>query len=432
MHKGKTKFATKHHVNPVRFNLKSRRDINAATLIIAVFRYGPHKLVYSTRQKIKPRFWNDKTKRPQTYFTFYKELKEELDKIEFAIIETIKREKRQPEPQKFKEILDLKLERTKEKSDKNSFIAYFDEYIELRKLRPNANELTIKKFVSTQNHLELFVGTKDLLFDDIDWMFREKFLNWCYSKPREHSVNTASKNVQIIIQIMKDAYRNKKHKNDICEDPGFRVKRIKTRKIALNEEEVQALYDMDLSDDLRLDKARDLFLISCYSSLRISDFEKIKPENIIEEKEGLFLHLYTSKGTKQVYIPIMENLLTILKKYDYHSPKISKQRFNEYIKDVCEEAKFKNKEIVNVSKAGKNEVKAIEKYKLISAHTGRRTWASIHYSKGYPIVELMQVTGHTKESTFLSYIGISDKEKAKSLMRRMKEMAHGKNNLKVV
>jgi len=39
----------------------------------------------------------------------------------------------------------------------------------------------------------------------------------------------------------------------------------------------------------------------------------------------------------------------------------------------------------------------------IGTHTGRRSFATIHYAK-LPTPLIMRVTGHKKESTFLGYI----------------------------
>ena len=51
----------------------------------------------------------------------------------------------------------------------------------------------------------------------------------------------------------------------------------------------------------------------------------------------------------------------------------------------------------------RNEKKLRPKFEYISTHTGRRTFATIHYNK-IPTPIIMRVTGHKKESTFLQYI----------------------------
>ena len=55
--------------------------------------------------------------------------------------------------------------------------------------------------------------------------------------------------------------------------------------------------------------------------------------------------------------------------------------------------KTRRKEIINVPK-----------YELITSHTMRRSFATNYFGKiETPI--LMEITGHSRESTFLSYIG---------------------------
>ena len=51
------------------------------------------------------------------------------------------------------------------------------------------------------------------------------------------------------------------------------------------------------------------------------------------------------------------------------------------------------------------------KYKFVSTHIMRRSFATNYYGKiETPI--LMHITGHTKESTFLSYIGTQQNKDA--------------------
>ena len=111
----------------------------------------------------------------------------------------------------------------------------------------------------------------------------------------------------------------------------------------------------------------------------------------------------------------------MLEKYDFKSTKISNQKFNDYIKEVFEIVGITD--LINLRESIKGEMKdtSYRKCDIVSAHDGRRTWASINYLKGYPIGLLMQVTGHEKEETFLSYVGVSPLEKARKLNEAMKK-----------
>ena len=50
------------------------------------------------------------------------------------------------------------------------------------------------------------------------------------------------------------------------------------------------------------------------------------------------------------------------------------------------------------------------KFEMVSAHTARRTFATILYLKKVPAKFIMSVTGHKKESTFLKYIKLKDQD----------------------
>lgn len=101
---------------------------------------------------------------------------------------------------------------------------------------------------------------------------------------------------------------------------------------------------------------------------------------------------------------------------------ISEQRLNDYIKEICEEAEIT--EMVEGAKMNpetKRKEKGIyPKNELISTHTARRSFATNLYGK-IPNYAIMAITGHTKETTFLKYIKITDRENAMMLQNYWKK-----------
>ncbi len=85
---------------------------------------------------------------------------------------------------------------------------------------------------------------------------------------------------------------------------------------------------------------------------------------------------------------------------------ISAQLFNRQIKQICQIAGI-NDMVSGYKLCPKTRRKRLgthPKYSLISSHDLRRSFATNYFGKiETPI--LMQITGHSKESTFLSYIG---------------------------
>ena len=79
---------------------------------------------------------------------------------------------------------------------------------------------------------------------------------------------------------------------------------------------------------------------------------------------------------------------------------------NKQIKSLCKMAGIDGlvSGFKNNSKTRRKEVVSAPKYEFINSHIVRRSFASNYYRKiETPL--LVNITGHSKESTFLTYIG---------------------------
>jgi integrase len=90
----------------------------------------------------------------------------------------------------------------------------------------------------------------------------------------------------------------------------------------------------------------------------------------------------------------------------------------------------KKVEVIKI-KNGLKVYEKVEKFKLISTHTARRSFATNCYKKNVPSIVIMGVTGHKTESSFLKYIKITSKEKADILQMYLNQNENP-NNLKVI
>ena len=66
-------------------------------------------------------------------------------------------------------------------------------------------------------------------------------------------------------------------------------------------------------------------------------------------------------------------------------------------------------------RGGKTIVEVVPKYKLITTHTARKSGATNMYLAGIPSIDIMKLTGHTTEVSFLKYIKVTKQETAVSL-----------------
>lgn len=130
------------------------------------------------------------------------------------------------------------------------------------------------------------------------------------------------------------------------------------------------------------------------------------------------------KTNKRMVIPVSKEVRQILDKRAGEFPRpISDQKYNEYIKTVCQLAKIneicEGKKRESIAPEGvtptKNDYRDVigkfEKWELVSSHIGRRSFATNHYGK-IPTTFLIYITGHSTEKQFLSYIKKSNKDLA--------------------
>jgi len=273
---------------------------------------------------------------------------------------------------------------------------------------------TIKNYTTTFNRLTEFEASKSikLRFEDIDLKFYTSFVNYCKDK-RNYNDNTTGNLINRIKFFCRQIELENLPINPQYKHSEFMAVSNKTFDIYLTETEINQVYNYDFSKSLRLDNARDLFIIGLRTGLRVSDFLQLKN---IDINKG-FIEIETTKTKETVIIPLHNQVKAIIEKNDNKLPRsISDQNFNLYIKDVCKDAGITETvkgSIVN-PKTKRKEIGRYKKYKLVSSHTCRRSFASNLYGK-LPNMVIMSITGHKTETSFLKYIKITKKEHANTL-----------------
>ncbi len=97
-------------------------------------------------------------------------------------------------------------------------------------------------------------------------------------------------------------------------------------------------------ESIKLQKIRDIFLFTIFTSLSYIDIYKLKKEHIVKDISGqLWIHSQRTKTKINLRIPILPKAEQILMKYgllvkkieDQLLPVISSQKFNDYLKDLA-------------------------------------------------------------------------------------------------
>ncbi|WP_073105665.1 site-specific integrase [Hymenobacter daecheongensis] len=175
--------------------------------------------------------------------------------------------------------------------------------------------------------------------------------------------------------------------------------------IALMQGELKQLEDLELPMGHYLNNARALFLLSCYTGLRFSDVEALKPEHDHKDR----LRLTTKKTRDRLIIPINPKARVILDNLwagKVHC--ITNQKLNAFIKDLALKAGLNRQVEQVIYRAGKRSEEIKPLHELISSHCGRRTFVTLALEQGLPWDVIMKVTGHKQFKAFNRYIQVTE------------------------
>lgn len=367
----------------------------------------------STGLQIKPKYWNEKTK-------LAKDTKEFNGKeINIKLLELVSYvndiEKQFHEAQRvltalvIKEKLDVYFHGDKDKFNAAGFFEFADHVISTKEKKQHKRILNqtlrvLKEFAKTTKYR--------VDFETITIDFYDLFLS--YLNKRGYATNTKAKHISNVKYFMNESLQKKLHTNTDFKSTKFKVTKERVQNIYLTDAEIQKIYELDYSKNLRLDRARDLFLIGCYTGLRFSDFSQIVVSNINQN----ILSIQTQKTGTFVKIPLRPQVQTIFTKYGGGSPKaISNQKLNKYLKEIAKDANI-NEPVLKYKNTGTVKTKETKlKYELVCTHTARRSFATNCYKANLPAKQIMLITGHTTESEFFKYIQINEEENAELLLK---------------
>jgi hypothetical protein len=374
-----------------------------------------------TKYLVNPEEWSTSKGQPKYLKDdYYKQLNEDLKSLSDQLLkyynQCVKHEKIDIEW--LKNFINPK---QKEDAITNKLVDYIDYYTLHKK-----NSIGSSTYKRNQVYKNLIIrfekeANVKFLIKDVNANFKLKFESYCERQNYAH--NTIARTVKFIKTICRDARSNGIETSFQLDSISVRLNKVD--KIYLTIEELGKIekkhYELEY-----LDNARDWLLISCETGQRVSDFMRFTHEQIRYEAGVPLIEFTQVKTGKIMAIPLSKRVRAILDKRDGKFPrKISDQRYNEYIKEVCNLAGINQN--VNGSKIAeitpvKNGIKidtktnrkvagVFPKYELVTSHIGRRSFATNNYGR-IPTSLLINVTGHSTESMFLEYIGKSNTEKA--------------------
>ena len=414
-----------------RFNLKAPKA-DSETLIFLVFRYKGRRLQYSTGLNIHPEDWDSRAQRP-----FARERRDDLfiikrkldDLATYCMDVFLETEYGQISPEAFKQQLDIKTGKTVapelqegDSDNRISFLEFLD--LEVAEMKAaNMKRGSWKVFELHAGRLKRFAadvyGTHGFTYEDVDWNFRLELIDWLAKQNTQLAYG--NKTLKVLRQFLERARRKKLHSYTDYLGEGWVVskKKAEGQLVTLSIDELEVLAELKLAGFLA--KVRDICLIGAGTGQRWSDFSRYTQDHFYRTLKGvIILSVISTKTDTPVKVPVnlFPWLISVLERNDYATPKMSMQKFNDGLKQLCQLAGFDERLLVVEQYIGrKATVKKsfAPKHQLVSSHVCRRSFATNLYRMGYSLAQIMPMTGHATEAQLRKYIGLDGEMNAEEI-----------------
>jgi len=388
----------------INFYLHPKRDLQGDQLIILVVQHKGQKLNHSTGIKLSAKNWDKRHQRvkPQARFALNQNLllNNLRDKAQNAILQ-------------------LRMQGT-EPTVANIRGVMFPQSEEVAKVLPSLNKFIeshrsshslgfLNKYNTLYTELEAIGGPEasGLHFTQLDATFMERYHHYLL-EVKQNTNNTIAKKLGFLQAFLNWAAKNKLTIQNELPEIQLPPKRRAVH-IALTRQELERLACLPLGELPKLERVRDVFCFGCYTGLRYSDIENLKPENVVElsrevgaTTRGLRIHMVKTQDF--LTVPLIPQALGLLEHYNYHLPVISNQKTNKFLKELGQLAGL-DTPVQQVRFRGRERIEnTLPKYELLTTHTARRTFATLSASGGMNLVILQRILGHANIKQTMEYI----------------------------
>lgn len=269
----------------------------------------------------------------------------------------------------------------KSKENKQLLIPFIESEMKLRDMEYN----TLKAHVTLVNKLNDFKNIKtfaDLTYTNIvafDKYMRDKKIG-NISINKNHSLfNMYIKiaiNKELIQKSPYDLFTPPKGKNN---DPVF-----------LTIEEVERIKNLSGLNE-KLERTRDLFVFQCYTGMAYVDMQSFSKNDIQILNEQEIIRSSRTKTDESFILLFLPDAKKIVEKYNYNLPKISNQKYNDYLKLLIAHPD------ININKK-------------VTSHTARHTFATYLLNKGISLETVSKTLGHSSIKQTQLYARILSKK----------------------
>jgi integrase len=383
----------------VKFILK-RKKLNSKgeAPVYAQYTHHSKSVLIATGKKIEPRYWDDESgraKRHENAATLNKFFNTRENQI-LRVATELEEADNEPTVDRVKaKLTQVKREKLPETELTRSIIFQWKEYIDNKGTSLAPRTLQNQKHSMEALKVFLLEKKKDSIsperFSLTNIMEFERTM-----RDKEYSPNTIAKYKKNFKAFLKFYVRLGGNLGFNLED--LRYKESPGIKVSLTQDELDKLEGFPLKD--RKAEIRDLFVLQCYTGLRISDLKRLD-QNITGNK----IKIIAQKTGAEIEIPISPKIRQILERYNYSLPKVPDQKINEGIKDILKDACPDSTIQIKENK----KFKTVPKWEVISSHDSIRTFITLSSERGMSVPSIARITGKSVQVLLKHYLNDSQR-----------------------
>ena len=270
------------------------------------------------------------------------------------------------------------------------------------------SENALRNYRSFQQHFTQFqqqYAEKTLCFSDLNRAVVEGFTRWLLEE-KQFSKNYAGRLLGTLKTLCLDAKKNEvpvhpytQHISGFSQLQSTRIINI------LTFADLHAIENVSLGKP-HLETTRNWLILGFWLGQRVSDLLTLRPDQLRNAPNGgIYVDILQKKTEKKVTVGVIDPKAIHILENDFPK-KLTPQRFNLYLKRVLQLAGINQmvKGFKFNAETQRKEIGIFPKYAVIASHDLRRSFATNFFGK-IPTPILMNMTGHSKESTFMIYIG---------------------------
>lgn len=388
------------------YNRKKRLNIEGNAPIEVMIYLNRKKRIYrSTGILISPIYWDEKNKRLKKSYPDYD-----------TAIKQIVLKRHSLEKKVIKNALAGDFSSANIDSQKISLFTYFDERV-IKVSNSGLSEGTQYIYKRTLRYLKQF-RNEDINIVTVDTFFLESF-NIFLKNKKNLSLNTRASLLQKLKKVFNVAVGDgivQYHKNPFN---NFKINSVAPEVHSLTLKELRKIENLDMSFRPELEKTRDMFLFSCYTSLRFSDLINLSYENFEVLPGGEIRLSYIQEKLRHKTFKKIEWIIT-----DFWNGKADAivLKYFERFKDVRNTPKDVRYFFRYTNQFYNRQLKELQAFAGIKqelySHLARHTCITLLVNDfGLDITKAQMIAGHSKIEMTRKYLRVTERDLQESAKR---------------